>query len=120
VTTLASPSNGVYGVTLDSKDLYWTESSGAVVKLPLGGGFSATLATSSGSPEFVTIGGGVLYWSGFSGRSEEGREAVAFARSRRRVLVAVPQSVLDGRPTRPSTSRLPAWLRAQCPVGAPC
>jgi Domain of unknown function (DUF5050) len=67
VTVIASGQDNPVGVTLDSTYVYWTngdegDSSGSIVRAPLSGGSSKTLATGLSSPGMLVNDGTNLYW----------------------------------------------------------
>lgn len=55
--------NGIYRLAIDSDNLYWTETVGNVVRVGIPSGTPTPLATNQVQPRWITLVGGVLYWS---------------------------------------------------------
>lgn len=60
LATVSSP----WAVAIDADHVYWTESvgSGAVKRIPIGGGAQEPLATGLSSPTYITVAGGNVFW----------------------------------------------------------
>lgn len=65
-TTIASGQTNVWGVAVDSENVYWTSQGppAAVSKAPVGGG-APTVLVGPGSASWITVSGGQVLYSGF-------------------------------------------------------
>jgi hypothetical protein len=81
-TILASGQAGVYAVSIDSSNVYWTawSMSGAVMKVALGGGAPITLAASQSFPEAIAVDDANVYWTVFIQPAYAGLESGAVMR----------------------------------------
>ena len=63
LVTLASRGQQPWHIAIDATGVYWTESGGSVMKVPVGGGMPSALASGQNDPKGIAVDATSVYWT---------------------------------------------------------
>jgi hypothetical protein len=64
---LAAGPGSAYAIAVDATDVYWTNDSGTIMKVPLAGGATTTVASGQNSPRGIAVDATSVYWTTYIG-----------------------------------------------------